>query len=57
MSQRRDTGSYHAWHSFLRCPDCGSDAIDFEHYDDGTMFTCEQCGAEAWAGRLVRTEP
>ncbi|MBS3760054.1 hypothetical protein [Halodesulfurarchaeum sp.] len=56
MSRRRESGSYHAWNSFLRCPDCGSDEVAFEHYDDGTMFNCEQCGAEAWAARLVRTE-
>ena len=57
MSRQRDSGTYHAWRSFLRCPDCGSDQVAIEHYDDGTMFDCEHCGAEAWAGTLVAKEP
>ncbi|AOW80826.1 hypothetical protein HTSR_1656 [Halodesulfurarchaeum formicicum] len=47
------TGRYHDWRSFLRCPDCGRDTVTLEHYDDGTMFRCDHCGAEAWAANVV----
>lgn len=56
MSRRSDSGAYHAWQSFLICPDCGSDDVAFDHYDDGTMFNCQHCGAEAWAADLVAAE-
>jgi len=56
MSRHQNSGTYHAWKSFLRCPDCGSDAVSIDHYDDGTMFGCEHCGAEAWAGTVVEKE-
>ncbi len=56
MAQSNDSGTYHEWRSFLRCPDCGDTEIDFDHYDDGTMFYCQQCGAEAWAAKIVKKD-
>lgn len=56
MARSRTDGSYHAWRSFLRCPDCGSNDIAIQHYDEGTMFDCQHCGAEAWAGSLVEAD-
>ncbi len=56
MARSRSDGSYHAWQSFLRCPDCASEDIAVEHYDEGTMFECRQCGAEAWAGSIVKAD-
>lgn len=56
MSQDRPEGQYHAWRAFLRCPDCGREDVGVESYDDGTMFSCRHCGAEAWASTLVRKE-
>lgn len=53
MSRGSDSGTYHEWRSFLHCPDCGSDEVAFDHYDDGTMFYCQHCGAEAWAATIV----
>lgn len=49
MAKRDARGGYHEWRAFLRCPDCGRDDVGLEHYDEGTMFRCRHCGAEAWA--------
>ena len=57
MARRAGSGSYHDWRSFLHCPDCGSDDVSLDHYGDGTMFACERCGAEAWAGTIVEKSP
>ncbi|MFB6109335.1 MAG: hypothetical protein ABEJ60_00470 [Halodesulfurarchaeum sp.] len=56
MAPGHTSGRYHDWRSFLRCPDCGRDAIALEHYDDGTMFRCGHCGAEAWAATIIQRE-
>jgi transcription elongation factor Elf1 len=56
MARRTGSGTYHAWQDFLQCPDCGSGDVGVEHYDDGTMFNCRRCGAEAWASTVVRKE-
>ncbi|MFW5922402.1 MAG: hypothetical protein ACOCRC_03765 [Halodesulfurarchaeum sp.] len=56
MARRPESGTYHDWRSFFNCPDCGSDDVGFDHYDDGTMFRCNQCGAEAWASSIVEKE-
>lgn len=56
MSGRRTEGGYHDWHAFLICPDCGRTEVELDHYDDGTMFRCRGCGAEAWAEGIGRTD-
>lgn len=56
MARRRSAGGYHRWRDFLRCPDCGRDDVDLDHYADGTMFRCQQCGAEAWAENIGKTD-
>lgn len=53
---RNAHGGYHDWAAFLRCPNCGSDRIDLDHYDDGTFVRCRDCGAEAWAEGLTSTK-
>ncbi|MFW6458819.1 MAG: hypothetical protein ACOCY6_05365 [Halodesulfurarchaeum sp.] len=52
MARNRTSGRYHEWRSFLVCPDCGRNDVAFETYDDGTLFRCRNCGAEAWAANL-----
>lgn len=56
MSRRRSAGGYHDWHAFLNCPDCGRGDVELDHYDDGTMFRCRGCGAEAWAENISKTD-
>lgn len=56
MARAHTDGSYHAWRSFLQCPDCGSNDVTLDYYEDGTMFNCQECGAEAWAATLKQTE-
>ncbi len=56
MSRRRPSGGYHDWRAFLRCPDCGRDQVELDHYADGTMFRCRHCGAEAWSETIGETE-
>lgn len=56
MARRRTAGGYHDWRSFISCPDCRSDAVEFDFYPDGTMFRCTQCGAEAWSEQIGETE-
>jgi len=56
MSRRRSAGGYHDWHAFLICPDCGRDQVELDHYEDGTMFRCRACGAEAWAETITERE-
>lgn len=53
---RRQRGGYHEWRAFIRCPECGSDAVEFDFYPEGTMFRCSRCGAEAWSEEIGETE-
>ncbi|MFW6385408.1 MAG: hypothetical protein ACOCY7_04660 [Halodesulfurarchaeum sp.] len=57
MRERHSTGRYHEWKSFLRCPDCNRTTIALDHYADGTLFRCEDCGAEAWAEGISESDP
>lgn len=52
MARRASAGGYHEWRAFLTCPDCKRGDVDLEHYDEGTMFRCRNCGAEAWAENI-----
>lgn len=52
----RSRGGYYEWRAFLRCPNCGSDAIELDAYDEGTFVRCRDCGAEAWAAGFVEAD-